>query len=195
MAGSGRVRRALPVLGAAVAPAVLLGATAVLGGFRAAPERVPTARVGAPVRNGELVITTRAARFRHTDPAAAGDPERGRFVVLAFRVTNVSRETVTADDAMSRLHMTVTGWPGGTAISGLSPDFAVGPGRHMSLHPDLPQPILMVAELPRRAPVPRELTVTIYGAEYAEGFTDQIKRWQSTDDIAARVTLPVRSAR
>lgn len=193
------MRRALPAVGVAVALAVLLGVTAgttaALGGFRAAPERVPTARVGTPVRNGELVITTRAARFRHTDPASAGEPERGRYLALLFRVTNVSRETVTADDAMSRLHMTVTGRPGGTAISALSPDFAVGSGHHMSLHPDLPQPVLMVAELPRRVPVPRELTVTIYGAEYAEGFTDQSKRWQSTDEIAARVTLPVRRAR
>jgi len=185
----------LRVAGVAAVLAAVLGAVTALGGFRAAPVRVPTARPGVPVPNGQLVITTRAARYRHTDPTDTYDRDRGRYLVLAFRVTNVAPQTATADEAMGGSRMTVTGRPGGTVISELSTDFAVGAGHHIYLQPDLPRSVLMVAKLPRGVPVPRTVAVTIHRAEYRPGFTDEHKAWWGTDEVAAVVTLPVRSAR
>lgn len=185
----------LRVAGVVAVLAAAVGATAALGGFRAAPVHVPAARPGVPVGNGQLVVAPRAARYGHTDPTSTGPRERGRYLALAFRVTNVSEQTTTADEALSPLHMAVTGRPAGTAISDLHPDFAVGPGRHTALHPDMPQRVLMVAKLPRGVPVPREVAVTIHRDEYRPGFMDEHKAWHGSDEIAAEVTVPVRVAR
>lgn len=192
-----RGRTALWALGVVVVLGVTVGATAAAGGFRTAPVRVPTARVGVPVRDGELAITTVAARFRRTDPLETFSHKRGRFIVVRFHVTNVSQQTTTADEAMSPLHIAVTGRPAGTALTATdrSPDFAVGRGHHAELQPSIPQSVLMVIKPPPGAPVPRELALTIHRSEFAPGFTDQHKSWRATDDVTAVVTVPVRDTR
>jgi hypothetical protein len=181
------------VLGVVVVLGAVVAAVAALGGFRKAPVTVPAARPGTPVNTGQLVITTRAARSLHRDPA---DHEaRGRFLGVAFDVTDIAPQTASADD-MDRLRMTVTGRPGGLNVSALDPDITVGADHgSQQLQPGLPQPVLLVAKLPRGVPVPRELAVTIYGAEFTEGFTDEHRAWRSTGDTKAVVTVPVRPGR
>lgn len=188
---------ALWMLGVVVVLGVTVGGTAAAGGFRTAPVHVPTAPVGAPVRDGELAITTVAARYRSTDPLETFSHKRGRFVVVLFHVTNVSQQTTTADESMDAPHIAVTGRPAGTALTGIKKvsDFTVGRGHHAELQPSIPQPVLMVMKLPPAAPVPRELALTIHRSEFAPGFTDEHKSWRATDDVAAVVTVPVKVAR
>lgn len=176
---------------------VIVGGTAAAGGFRTAPVRVPTARVGVPVRNGELAITTVAARYRRTDPLDTFSHKRGRYVVVLFHVTNVSQQTATADEAMDALYIAVMGRPAGTALTGIKrvSDFAVGRGHHAELQPSIPQPVLMVIKLAPAAPVPRELALTIHRAEFTPGFMDQHRDWRATDDVTAVVTVPVKATR
>jgi hypothetical protein len=190
---SRRGRTALRALGVVVVLAAVVAAVAALGGFRAAPVTVPTVRPGTPVDTGQLVITTRAARSLRTDPT--DHDEHGRFIGVAFNVTNIAPQTAGTDD-MDRLRMTVTGRPGGLNVSALEPDITAGADhRGQQLQPGLPQPVLLVAKLPRGVPVPRELAVTIYRAEFTEGFTDQHRTWRSTGDTEAVVTVPVRPGR
>lgn len=190
-------RTALWVLGFVLVLGVTVAATAAAGGFRAAPVRVPTAKIGVPVRDGQLEITTLAARYRLTDPLDTFSHKRGRYVAVLFHVTNVSQQTTTADEAMSALHIAVTGRPAGTALTGIKQvaNFAVGRGHHSQLQPSIPRPVLMVIELAPSAPVPRELALTIHRSEFAPDFTDEHWDWHATDDVVSVVTVPVKAAR
>lgn len=190
-----RGRTALWALGILVVLGVTVGGTAAAGGFRTAPVRVPTAKVGVPVRDGRLTITTVAARYRLTDPLDTFSHQRGRYVAVLFHVTNVSQATANATEDMGPLHIAVTGRPAGTDLTADIPDFGVGRGHHGDLQPSITRPVLMVIELPKTAPVPRELALTIHRSEFRPGFTDEHKDWWATDDIAAVVTVPVKVTR
>lgn len=188
-------RTALWVLGIVVVLGVTVGGTAAAGGFRAVPPKpVPVAPVGAPVRNGELEITTVSARYRRTDPLD-DFASRGRYVEVLFHVTNVAQQTAFAGEVMSSPNITLTGRPAGTRIGTDEFDIAVGKVQHADLQPSMPQPVRLVAKVPAGAPVPRELELAIYRMKYAPGFLDQEKSWSRTTDIAARVTVPVRGGR
>lgn len=191
-----RRRTALWALGVVVVLGVTVGGTAAAGGFRAVPPApVPVAPVGAPVRTGELVITTVAARYRRTDPLADTLDTRGRYVAMQFYVTNVAQRTASADEEMGSPNITITGRPAGTRIGTGDFDVQVGKVQHDDLQPGIRQSVLIVDKVPAGAPVPRELVLTIFRMEYTPGFLDPEKIWRRTTAIAARVTVPVRGVR